>query len=1078
MRRWAVAVVVAVVGLVFALGLLVHRAPRATQPHDFAAQSQTSISNTPPRVLAPVGLRANQGTAHIRGIVFDERGPVTGARVLATRAEPGETLSERACEPPPDPERRAEEFYATKPGPCSESSNHELLELVSLREGETLTYADTLSGPGGTFALEGLPDGIFTLWAENARGATVRFGVFTGTEGLELQLGGAGSLTGVVLEEDSFTPIPHARVTAFSARDTRFFDSVTDEEGRLRLGPLPDEVYIRVIITADGWLPARLPLSVLKYPGHAVRLHRPREIHGRVEERGAPVAGAQVHVEISGYGPNSETWNTTSDEQGRFVFESLPPRSYRVTAKHAGLVGFSLGDLEAPQPAEVVLSLVDARFAEGTVRDAAGQPVASASVVLRKQNSGYEQAQHRVAEDGHFRIGPLEPGTYSVWGSAPGYRASQEEELQLTADTKPLEIVLQRSTLIAGRVRDSEKQPVASVTITACPTGPRTLSAMDTLMCNQGDADDDGNFEVTIDKPGEYSVAVQSHEYLSDAVTVRGPAQGVRLDVRRGARLVGEVLDSKNRPMGDVSVSLWENTPSRDPVPGSLQTVTADPQGHFTLQGLHAGRYVVEATQSEGGVERTASQTLELSEDAQAQVTVRFEAGWSLAGIVVDGEGRPIPDARLRATVTQDGLPQWRRGTLPTGYQRVAIPPGVRTGPDGRFVLRQLVANAYDLEVLKDNYICPNPEPCLRVENGQTEARLVMERVAQVRGHVVGPDGAPITRFWVNAEDFENKTGTFSIAIDDTGTVPITITVPKLAPLYRTAEVRRGEDMDLGTLRMEHGRTLSGHVVDAETGQPLAVDLMIAALANNADYPQQHRFHRSAADGTFRLEHLSTSPFSLEISESNQGHLPTQRVITPDVEDLTVRMERGARIEVDVRDAHGRPLPATVEFSGIGQGSRRLRPEDPRVVTGLPAGTYLVRADSESHAHIPSQTVTVPATGKVTVTLIEQENVGGATLKVHVTDRNVGQVLWLPGPLAFPPTEAVLTQAFGMGMRPDTWEPMDIAVFQHLPAGPSTLFFERDWGDSSMYAKEEVDLPAEGTVLREARLKWTEVQNP
>ncbi|MBJ6760649.1 carboxypeptidase regulatory-like domain-containing protein [Myxococcaceae bacterium JPH2] len=1078
MRRWTVAVVVALVGLVLALGLLVHRAPRKTKPHDDAAQSQTSAPRTAPTVLVPTDTRPSQGTAHIRGIVFDERGPVAGARVLATRAEPGETLSERTCEPPPDPEQDAEQVFEKTPVPCSQTSHRAFIDLVRLREGEAPVYAETVSAPGGTFTLEGLPDGIFTLWAESARGATVRFGVFTGTEGLELHLGGASNVAGVVWEEDSFTPIPHARVTAVSDKDTRFFDAVADKEGRFQLGPLPDEVNILVVVHADGWNPAIVPLPIIENSLYPVRLSRPRVLHGRVEERGVPVAGAKVHLELQGDGMGAETMNTTSDEQGRFVFESLPIDAYEVTARHAKSRGRALGSLSEPQPAEVVISLVDMLFAEGSVRDDTGKPVTGATVALTLENGPYLRVERQVHEDGHFRVGPLEPGTYTVRASAPGYLSYHDGTLSLAADTKPLELVLQRASLIEGQVLDGAKQPVASVTIEACLMGPRTLSAIDTLTCERGMSDSDGHFEVEISKPGEYRVEAQSEQHLSVPVTVRGPAQGVLVTVRRGARISGDVLDAKDQPQESASISLWENSPSDEPVPFPVRTVTADAQGHFTLQGLPAGHYVVEATQTEGGVERTATQNLDLSDDAEAQVTVRFEAGWSLAGVVVDGAGHPIPDARLRATVAQNVLPSWKQGIVSTGYRGVAMPLGARTGPDGRFVLRQLMADAYDLEVLKSDFVCRDANPCQRVERGQPEARVVMERVAQVRGRVEGPDGAPLTQFWVNTQSFANKTGTFSLPINETGTVPFTITVPKLAPLFRSVEVRRGEDVDLGTLRMEHGRTLSGRVVDAETSQPLEVGLLISALSSDPDYPQQHRLHHSSADGTFRLEHISTSPFALKIDEHRAGYLPKELVITSDIEQLTVRMERGARLEVDVRDAHGQPLPATVELNGGDLGDRRIGPEDPKVVTGLPPGAYVVRADAESHAHIPSQTVTVPATGKVSITLTEQVREGGATLKVHVMDRNVEQLLWVPGIVPFPLTMPVIDQVFDQGTRPDAWEPMDIAVFHHLPPGPSTLVFTYSWGDTSLFAKEDINLPAEGTVTREVRPKWTEVQNP
>ncbi|HLK99659.1 MAG TPA: carboxypeptidase-like regulatory domain-containing protein [Myxococcaceae bacterium] len=103
----------------------------------------------------------------IQGTVLGPRGLVAGARVLATLAVEGETLST-------------------------------LPELVEERRGEALTLAEAVTAEDGSFVLSGLEPGSYALWVESVEGAGFQDGVGAGSSSVVLRMGAGVRLSGTV----------------------------------------------------------------------------------------------------------------------------------------------------------------------------------------------------------------------------------------------------------------------------------------------------------------------------------------------------------------------------------------------------------------------------------------------------------------------------------------------------------------------------------------------------------------------------------------------------------------------------------------------------------------------------------------------------------------------------------------------------------------------------------------------------------------------------------------------------------------------------------------------------------------
>jgi hypothetical protein len=125
------------------------------------------------------------------------------------------------------------------------------------------------------------------------RGIGLVRSVETGSSAVEVRLSSGLVLTGVVTG-DNDVPIAKAVVTAIYAEHSRFFDAISDEHGKFRIGPVLVGTYSLV----DFHEPL-LPDGAYVAPASAgaaltLQLLSPRRISGKVLQAGAPVAGAQV----------------------------------------------------------------------------------------------------------------------------------------------------------------------------------------------------------------------------------------------------------------------------------------------------------------------------------------------------------------------------------------------------------------------------------------------------------------------------------------------------------------------------------------------------------------------------------------------------------------------------------------------------------------------------------------------------------------------------------------------------------------------------------------------------------------
>jgi hypothetical protein len=728
---------------------------------------------------------AGSGNLTIQGTVLGPMGLVAGARVLATVAVEGETLSTVPC-------GALQERTLLQ---CAWSMmGVRLGKLVEERQGEALERAETVTQADGSFVLSGLEPGSYALWVEGAEGIGFRPDVSAGAESVVLRMGPGVRLSGTVTD-DAKAPVPGALITVIFSAHSRFFETVTDAQGRFALPPVPGGGQV-IVIRKEGLM--TLVDSMGEHHPRVNRtfaLSRPLRITGRVLLSDAPVAGVQVEARDTF---NVPAGTVTTDSEGRFAFEELSPIDLKVAARHEGAAASAKVEWKkvTGEP-EVTLQLRPTFVLEGVVRDEGGQPVVGAELSMHwveeeePPEDSLSETWAKTDAEGHYRLGPAPPGRYLFEVSHGRFQKIEEGERFFGAGESQRDFVLKAAFLVEGVLVTSDGQPVPEEYLSlssADPEGPSSQGVEYT--------DEEGHFSIAVPQPGDYRLTASGDRIRPLEVPVTAPATGLRIVAEPLLSLEGEVVDDAGGPLYAVMMSLWregvEHAKNRP-----LGRADTDKEGRFSMHISEPGRYELVAVMAWQDTLRVASQIVEVSGKQSSRVRVRLPAGRRLSVVVVDWYGKPVPGALMQL------LPS-PRYTEQTRCCNADYHP--KTDAEGRVVIAEATGEQVELCFKKDNYVAvgsTSAQPrCTRVKNDGQEQRIILGREVFVTGRLVRADGSPVQHFIVNGEEKRRPDGEFSIRVLQPGVEKITLSAPGGYTVQRTSPVfADGEVLqDLGSI--------------------------------------------------------------------------------------------------------------------------------------------------------------------------------------------------------------------------------------------------------------------------------------
>lgn len=440
----------------------------------------------------------------------------------------------------------------------------------------------------------------------------------------------------------------------------------------------------------------------------------------------------------------------------------------------------------------------------------------------------------------------------------------------------------------------------------------------------------DGTFELKAPEPGLYRLTVQSEGFLSSEVVpvleetdlpiwlqpagtareaARRPAAPGAAEIRRG-----RVLDSVTQaPLPGALV--WQaGLGTEEDVPWTW--TAADGTFRLTLRG------------PDPAVGAAAVGHVPISHFALGSgrsVALKLLPAGTLAGQIVDAEGRPVAGATVSASPTDPGL-------IGRPDEKEA-----RVGAEGRFLLRGLTPETgYRLFVKAEGFVPAWEEAVLgKPGQGVPPVRIVLSRGVTFTGRIVDPAGQPVAgadlALSIAAEGPEgtgfsmstrvqassDSTGRFRFQQVGKGAYSLQVVHPGFAPAYRSGTVgaRRRPVVDIGDLTLEPGASLEGRVLDP-SGAPVEGAQVFVSERPSARWTARMPMSASnegpaltGPDGFFRIADLEDGQrFDLSVDKPGYVLARVPGVEAPTQEPLQIELRPAQSLSGRVLDGERRPV--------------------------------------------------------------------------------------------------------------------------------------------------------------------------
>jgi hypothetical protein len=499
-----------------------------------------------------------------------------------------------------------------------------------------------------------------------------------------------------------------------------------------------------------------------------------------------------------------------------------------------------------------------------------GGPVAAATVL-----AGGSPATSGLDGAYEIRVG-LDVAELDVAVTADGYEPKTESKVKLAGDTTALDVTLVPAPVARCRLVDEAKgEPVIGAPVrwrlADEPFARRSLrSSLEGEVAFIGARLNDEVHVEVVDR--------RFVPYIAD--TTLAELDGKDIVLTTGAVIRGRVLNVLGEPIARADVFVGEGyLEFADPF---TKRVRSGAQGAYEMPGLPEGLFQLTAAHPDYLTTQSAPVDTR-GRDVIENADIVMDAGVTIAGLVLDERNEPIAGATVL------GWGDFNYNVEQPGYKRSAT-----TDAEGRFIiekLRRTVSGSIVLSASAPGYATTTASALVGPDQDRPERELVitLRAEAALHGRAVDADTAPVAdaRVYARVNDLvsrEVRTGPDgAFAFDGLlpGRYTLVFTRPGFLHKELDVQVAAGPQPTQVEAVLERGAVLAGRVVNAATGEPVAV---FGGRIATRDRLRSYRLHVTGT-GRFTTDTVPDGDYVIMVDSKNMQ--------AATVEGVTVRGHAG-----------------------------------------------------------------------------------------------------------------------------------------------------------------------------------------
>jgi protocatechuate 3,4-dioxygenase beta subunit len=507
--------------------------------------------------------------------------------------------------------------------------------------------------------------------------------------------------------------------------------------------------------------------------------------------------------------------------------------------------------------------LTESRVLAGKVVDEEGRPVASARVMLERN----EPAVTR--DSGVFEVLNPPTGTLSMAIYRQGFAPLLIRRLEIAERDLRIDLgmlTLRKSAVLEGRVTDPQGKPVAGAKVFATTLAVVVMDRFNApIKENPGNVvtDAEGRFRFRELHPGEtFTLYVQRAGYIDEALGAIRATDGKPLEIvlQPEATISGSVIDEAGEPVPNATIQWLPEAPkgSQD---GRGTTGTGQ-DGSFSLTKLDPGpARLVAAAEGRGTAE--IDLTLEAGQDRKDVVLHLRTEGPTLEGRVLDSQGRPLAGVSVNPMRV---MPLPGRGSATTDESGHFRLEGLLLGETTIYASHPESSRSVRRKVL--------------IQPGRNEIDLSFPPGHPISGRVVDDRGAPVAGSSIRIDSTDRSgngcqsttaaDGWFiSCELPDGGYLIHAWSEEQGATPRLPVQVSGGPVTDL-ELRLQHRARIVGRIRGLKPDQILWLGIGAVQVKGS-----ETREGRIGHDGRYEISDLFSGSWEIRLVDTRVPHPPS-----------------------------------------------------------------------------------------------------------------------------------------------------------------------------------------------------------